>query len=110
MRAMGRGPMGPGMGLPAERSKDLRGTLRKLLARLRPERIKLVIAVGLAIGLPSGLGMARLIQSQLYNVSPADPFALAGAALSITAVVLLAGLLPARRATRIDPAAALRWE
>ena len=31
MRAMGRGPMGPGMGLPAERSKDLRGTVRKLL-------------------------------------------------------------------------------
>ena len=49
MRAMGRGPMGPGMGLPAERSKDLRGTLRKLLARLRPERLKLVTAVGLGV-------------------------------------------------------------
>jgi len=47
--AVGRGPMGPGMGLPAERSKDLRGTLRKLLARLRPERIKLVTAVGLGV-------------------------------------------------------------
>jgi ATP-binding cassette subfamily B multidrug efflux pump len=50
MRAMaGRGPMGPGMGPPAERSKDLRGTLRKLLARLRPERLKLVTAVGLGV-------------------------------------------------------------
>ena len=49
VRAMGRGPMGPGMGLPAERSKDLRGTLRKLLARLRPERLKLVTAVGLGV-------------------------------------------------------------
>jgi ATP-binding cassette subfamily B multidrug efflux pump len=50
MRAMaGRGPMGPGMGPPAERSKDLRGTLRKLLARLRPERLKLMTALGLGV-------------------------------------------------------------
>ena len=49
MRAMGRGPMGPGMGMPTEQSKDLRGTARKLLARLRPERIKLVTAVGLGV-------------------------------------------------------------
>jgi ATP-binding cassette, subfamily B, multidrug efflux pump len=47
--AIGRGPMGPGMGPPAERSKDLRGTLRKLLARLRPERIKLMTAAGLGV-------------------------------------------------------------
>jgi ABC-type multidrug transport system fused ATPase/permease subunit len=45
----GRGPMGPGMGMPAERSKDLRGTMRKLLARLRPERIRLVTATGLGV-------------------------------------------------------------
>ena len=49
VRAMGRGPMGPGMGMPAERSKDLRGTVRKLLARLRPERLKLVTAIGLGV-------------------------------------------------------------
>jgi ATP-binding cassette, subfamily B, multidrug efflux pump len=48
-RAVGRGPMGPGIGPPAERSKDLRGTLRKLLVRLRPERFKLVTAVGLGV-------------------------------------------------------------
>ena len=49
VRAMARGPMGPGMGQPAEKSKDVRGTLRKLLARLRPERAKLVTAVGLGV-------------------------------------------------------------
>jgi ATP-binding cassette, subfamily B, multidrug efflux pump len=49
MRAMARGPMGPGMGQPAERSKDLRGTVRQLLARLRAERAKLVAAVGLGV-------------------------------------------------------------
>ena len=47
--AMGRGPMGPGIGTPAERGKDMRGTARRLLARLRPERIKLVSAVGLGV-------------------------------------------------------------
>jgi ATP-binding cassette, subfamily B, multidrug efflux pump len=47
--AVGRGPMGPGMGMPAERTKDLPGTLRKLLARLRPERITLVTAAGLGV-------------------------------------------------------------
>jgi ATP-binding cassette, subfamily B, multidrug efflux pump len=47
--AVGRGPMGPGTGPPAERAKDLRGTLRKLLARLRPERIKLVTAAGMGV-------------------------------------------------------------
>jgi ATP-binding cassette subfamily B multidrug efflux pump len=47
--AMGRGPMGQGMGMPAERGKDMRGTARRLLARLRPERVKLVTAVGLGV-------------------------------------------------------------
>jgi ATP-binding cassette, subfamily B, multidrug efflux pump len=47
--AMGRGPMGPGMGMPAERGKDMRGTARRLLARLRPERVKLVSAIGLGV-------------------------------------------------------------
>jgi ATP-binding cassette, subfamily B, multidrug efflux pump len=41
--------MGPGMGQPAERSKDLRGTVRKLVARLRPERVRLVAAAGLGV-------------------------------------------------------------
>ncbi len=50
-RMMRRGPMGggPGMALPAERTKDLRGTVRKLLARLRPERWKLLAATGLGV-------------------------------------------------------------
>jgi ATP-binding cassette, subfamily B, multidrug efflux pump len=47
--AIGRGPAGPATGPPAERSKDLRGTLRKLVARLRPERIKLVTAAGMGV-------------------------------------------------------------
>ena len=48
-RAMARGPMGPGMGVPPARSKDFRGTLRKLLARLRPDRWRLAAAVALGV-------------------------------------------------------------
>ena len=48
-RAMGGGPMGAGMGAPPARSKDFRGTLRKLLARLRPDRWKLAAAVTLGV-------------------------------------------------------------
>jgi ABC-type antimicrobial peptide transport system permease subunit len=46
----------------------------------------------------------------LYNVEAGDPWALSGAAVVIGGITLLAGLLPARRATRIDPATALRWD
>jgi ATP-binding cassette subfamily B multidrug efflux pump len=49
MRVVARSPMGPGMGQPAERSKDLRGTVRKLVGRLRPERVRLVTAAGLGV-------------------------------------------------------------
>jgi len=66
--AMGRGPMGPGMEMSAERGKDMRGTARKLLARLRPERIKLVsavvlgvVAVGFMVTGPKILGSATNI-------------------------------------------------
>jgi ABC-type antimicrobial peptide transport system permease subunit len=62
------------------------------------------------IGLPTGLMLARLIRSQLFNVSPVDPRAAAVAALIVSATALPAGFLPARRAMGIDPLRALRWE
>ena len=50
------------------------------------------------------------MESRLFGVRPTDPAALAGAALLLAAVAALAGLIPARRASRIDPIAALREE
>ncbi len=66
--------------------------------------------IGVAIGLTGAYGATRLIQAQLYGVEPADLLTMAGASLGIVLVTVLAGFIPARRATGIDPMRALRWE
>jgi ABC-type antimicrobial peptide transport system permease subunit len=65
---------------------------------------------GLGIGLAGALALTRLLESQLYRVSPMDPAAYGIAILLLLASAGMASWLPARRATRIDPAAALRSE
>jgi predicted permease len=86
------------------------GAARGNVLRMVIREVALVIAGGLLIGLPSGLALARLVRSQLYGVSPMDTTSVAVAAAIVTAIALIAGFLPARRATRIDPVRALRWE
>jgi predicted permease len=65
---------------------------------------------GMAIGLGGAYALTRLIQTQLFGVEPTDLLTMALAALGISVVTALAGYLPARRATAIDPMHALRWE
>ncbi|HTB10011.1 MAG TPA: ABC transporter permease [Bryobacteraceae bacterium] len=67
-------------------------------------------AVGLAIGIPAALGTSKLVASFLYRIKPNDPGALTIAVLTLLSAALLAGYLPARRASRIDPMVALRHE
>jgi putative ABC transport system permease protein len=68
------------------------------------------VAIGGGVGLVLAAAAARLMQSALYGVSLTDPFAFGGAALLLTVVALGAAYLPARRAARIDPLAAIRCE
>ena len=69
-----------------------------------------VIALGLLIGAAGALAVNRVIATQLYNVEPTDPTVLLAVAAVITAVGLLACLVPARRGARVDPMVALREE
>jgi predicted permease len=66
--------------------------------------------IGVAIGLAGAYAVTRLIQAQLFGVKPTDLLTMAAASLGIAAVTALAGYVPARRATGIDPMSALRWE
>ncbi len=66
--------------------------------------------VGAAIGITAALVLTRLMTRLLYGVSPADPLTLVVVSVSVVAVVALASYVPARRATRVDPAVALRHE
>jgi ABC-type antimicrobial peptide transport system permease subunit len=72
--------------------------------------VLVLVAVGLAVGVPASLGLARVVQSQLYGLSAHDPWTLLLATGSLALVACLAGYLPALRASRLDPMAALRYE
>jgi putative ABC transport system permease protein len=68
------------------------------------------VLMGLAIGVPSGLLLARLLGAQLYEVNPADPLTLIGANVVLVGVAMVSCWLPAHKATKIDPITALRTE
>jgi putative ABC transport system permease protein len=69
-----------------------------------------MVFVGLTIGLAGALALTRVMKSLLFEVSALDPMAFALAAVSMTIVGLLAALIPASRASRVDPVTALRSE
>jgi predicted permease len=69
-----------------------------------------LVGSGLALGLLAAAVAARAISSQLYGVTAGDPGAMIGAAALLLAVALIAGYVPARRATRVNPVLALRYE
>jgi putative ABC transport system permease protein len=73
-------------------------------------RAAVLIALGLLLGLAGALGLSRLIASQLWGIQPTDPATFMGVSLLLIAVAVLACLVPARRAIRIDPTEALRTE
>jgi putative ABC transport system permease protein len=64
----------------------------------------------LLIGLAGALALSRVLQSLLFEVTPTDPLTLTLVCLVVLTVSVLAAIMPARRATRIDPLVALRYE
>jgi predicted permease len=82
---------------------------RELLLRIVGEGLGFA-AVGAALGLAAAIALTRLLSSLLYGVSPTDPITLALVAAVVAAMALLASYLPARRAARVDPTVALRYE
>jgi ABC-type antimicrobial peptide transport system permease subunit len=89
------------MALGAERGTVLGMVLRQGMA---------LTAMGVALGLVASVALTRLIESQLYAVRATDPATFAAVALLLTAIAAIATLVPALRATRVDPVIALRQE
>jgi putative ABC transport system permease protein len=89
------------MALGAQRGEVLSMVLR--------QGTKLAVA-GIVAGVVIGLMLTRMMESVLYGVSAADPISFAGAAVLLVLVALVACYLPARRAMKVDPMVALRYE
>jgi predicted permease len=96
-----RKELGIRLALGAQRADVLWLVMREVL---------LLLAIGLAVGIPCALGAGRFVSDQLYGVQPYDPTIAIATLLLLTCVSALAGLIPAHRASRIDPILALRYE
>lgn len=70
----------------------------------------LLVLIGIAVGVPVVLYVTRFTRTLLFEIAPTDPLSVVGASLVLLLVALVAGYLPARRATKIDPLKALRYE
>jgi putative ABC transport system permease protein len=80
------------------------------VVRLVLRRPMMSTAVGLGIGMVGALAATRVLSSLLFEVSATDPLTFGSVVLILTMVALMAGYLPARRASRVDPVVALRHE
>jgi len=86
------------------------GAKRTDVLRLVVRQGMIMALIGLAIGLIGALAFSRVMTSMLHGVSPTDPLTFTGVSIVLLGVALLACLIPARRATRVDPIVALRTE
>jgi predicted permease len=72
--------------------------------------VLVLVVAGASVGIPAALAAAGIVSGLLFGVTPADPLTIAGAAITLILIALMAGYLPARRACRVDPMQALRSE
>ena len=99
----------------ARRTKELGirlalGAQRRFVIWMVMREVLLLLAIGLAVGIPAAMALGRYVAAQLYGIQPRDPV-IAGSMVALLALVsVAAGLIPAQRASRIDPILALRTE
>jgi putative ABC transport system permease protein len=74
------------------------------------DRGVILTLIGLTIGLAGALGLTQLMSSMLFGVGVRDPLTMVAVAVILASVALLASYVPARRATKVDPVVALRYE
>jgi predicted permease len=74
------------------------------------QEVLILLSIGLAVGIPTGLGLGKFVSAQLYGIQGDDPSIAVGTMLLLTVVSAFAGLIPAHRASRVDPIVALRYE
>jgi ABC-type antimicrobial peptide transport system permease subunit len=86
------------------------GAERRTVLWLVLREVAVITGVGIALAVPAAIALSQVVSSQLFGVSPTDPGMLALAAFVLSAVALMAGWLPARRAARVQPILALRAE
>jgi ABC-type antimicrobial peptide transport system permease subunit len=72
--------------------------------------VLVLLSIGLAVGIPAAIALGQYVSSQLYGIQPRDPWIAGITLLLLTTVSAAAGLIPAHRASRIDPIQALRYE
>ena len=86
------------------------GAGRLAVLRMILGQVAATTAAGLAVGVPATLALTRIVESQLYGVEAHDPLSILAASAGMMAVAMMATFFPARRAMRIDPVRALRYE
>jgi predicted permease len=86
------------------------GALPANVVRMVMREVLLLVALGVGIGLAAAMATTRLVSGLLFGLTPTDPLTIALATIMMIGVAALAGYLPARRASRIDPMIALRYE
>jgi predicted permease len=86
------------------------GAVRGNVVWLVMREVLVLVGAGIALGVPAAVGLSRLVESQLFGIQPHDPLTLVAATTGLALVSAAAGYLPARRATRVNPVQALRYE
>jgi predicted permease len=93
--------LGVRIALGAQRADVLKMVMREAM---------LLVLIGIVIGIPAAMASSRVIASMLHGLKSYDPMAMAVVILLLSVVAAIAGLIPARRATKVDPMVALRYE